>query len=425
MSGPPEEPESGDPGRDEGGADPDEPEAPLRGWIDPDDRLWRHPSEQVPAVSAAGSAARAAVGPVLSPPQKRNYRGPLMLSIGAMALVAVGVFVYVLLSPASQPPAQSTGRDADSAATLTTDTGASGNVPPAAQTAAKSVVELRADTSQGTVHLLGVAVAEGGMVVTTADLLTGVRNIAMVGADGKLEQASIVGTDATSDVALVEVPVDLPVAPFADDGTLAGGAPDMVLGLAGTSAAGTAGVALRETPGSVTAVATDIVSGPANGMDAIVSSPALTAGATGDPLLDAGGSVVGILCNPQASGASTAGATAGPSAMFLPTHLVVGVADDLRSGNRVVPGWLGVKGSDVAGGAGAKVDGTYANSPASTHLQAGEVIVALNAQPVRSFAELRARLYVEPPGSSVHLSVEGVPGVSGAKAVVVTLTSDS
>ena len=413
MSGPPEEPGNGDPGRDEGGADPDEPESPLRGWIDPDDRLWRHPSEQVPVVPAAGAGA----GPVLTPPPGRSWRGPLMISIGAAAIIAVGVFVYVLLSPAAQPPLQSSGRGADNAATLTTDTGATGDVPPAAQTAAKSVVELQADTSHGTVRLVGVAVAEGGMVATTADLLTGVRSIAMVGADGKLQQASVVGTDATSDVALIEVPEDLPVAPFADDGSLAGGAPDMVLGLAGTS--DSAGVVLRETPGSVTAVATDIASGPADGMDAIVSSPSLTAGATGDPLLDAGGSVVGILCDPQASGATASDAT------FLPTQLVVGVADDLRSGNRVVPGWLGVKGSDAGGGAGAKVDGTYANSPAATQLQAGEVIVAVNTQPVRTFAELRSRLYVEPPGSSVHLSVEGVPGVSGTKAVVVTLTSDS
>ena len=418
MSGPPEEPENGDPGRDEGGADPDEPEARLRGWIDPEDRLWRHPSEQVPAVGAAGAGAGAGARPVLTPPPKRSWRGPLMVSIGAVAVIAVGAFVYVLLSPAAQPPAQSSGRNSDGAATLTTDTGATGDVPPAAETAAKSVVELQADTSHGTVHLLGVAVAEGGMVATTAGLLTDVRSIAMVGAGGKLEQASLVGTDTTSDVALVEVPEDLPVAPFADDGTLAGGAPDMVLGLAGTS--GGAGVALRETPGSVTAVATDIASGPADGMDAIVSSPALTADTTGDPLLDAGGSVVGILCDPQASGASTTSA-----ATFLPTQLVIGVADDLRSGNRVVPGWLGVKGSDAGGGAGAKVDGTYANSPAATLLQAGEVIVAVNTQPVRTFAELRSRLYVEPPGSSVHLSVEGVPGVTGTKAVVVTLTSDS
>lgn len=420
VSGPPEEPGNGDPGRDEG-ADPEEPDSPLRGWIDPDDRLWRHPSEQVPAVGGAGAGAAAAAGPVLSPPAKRNYRGPLMLGIGAAAVIAVGAFIYVLLSPASQPPALSSGQNADNAATLTTESGPTGSVPPAATGAAKSVVELQADTAHGTVHLVGVAVADGGLVVTTADLLNGVRSIAMVGAGGKLQQASIVGTDATSDVALVEVPVDVPVATFSDDTDLTGGAPDMVLGL--TAPTGTGNVALHETTGSVSAVATGIASGPAGGMAGIVSSPALATGASGDPLLDASGAVIGILCDPHST--ATAASSTAPVAMFLPTQLVVGVADDLRSGNRVVPGWLGVKGSDAAGGAGAKVVGTYANSPAAAHLQAGEVIVAINSKPVRTFAELRSRLYVEPPGSTVDLSVEGVPGIPGPKTVVVTLTTDS
>ncbi|HWF15845.1 MAG TPA: trypsin-like peptidase domain-containing protein [Acidimicrobiales bacterium] len=405
MSGPPEQPENGEPGRDEGGADPDEPEARLRGWIDPDDRLWRHPSEQVPVVRG---------GPVLSPPAKHRYRGPLMILIGAASVAAVGAFVAVLLSPSSQPPLASTGHDATSAATLTTLTGPERGVPSAAQTAAKSMVELRATTAHGTVTLIGVAVADGGLVVTTASLLSDVRSISMVGSGGKLERASIVGTDAASDIALVDVPEDVPLAPFSDDGSLAGGAPDTVLSLV-ASGGGRAG-ALHATSGAITGVATNIASGPANGMAAITSAPAMVAEAAGDPLLDASGFVVGILCDPQSPTTS--------AATFLPTQLVVGVADDLRSGSRVVPGWLGVAGSDVAGG-GAKVASIYAGSPAAGHLQVGEVIVAVNAQPVRTFAELRSRLYVLSPGATAKVSVQGAPGTAGIKVVSVTLSRSS
>jgi serine protease Do len=156
-------------------------------------------------------------------------------------------------------------------------------------------------------------------------------------------------------------------------------------------------------------------------MAAITSSPALGSNAAGDPLLDASGSVVGILCDPQSSGASVATATA----TFLPTQLVVGVADDLRSGSKVVPGWLGVKGSDVADGGGAKVATVDSDSPASGHLLDGEVIVAVDALPVRTFAELRSRLYVQSPGSTVDLSVQNVPGASGTKVVVVKLGTGS
>jgi putative serine protease PepD len=407
VSGPPEEPESGDPGRDERGADPDEPEAPLRGWIEPEDRLWRHPSEQVPAVPGAG--------PVLSPPPKRRYRGPLMVFIAAAAVAAAGAFLVVLLSPASQSPLRSSGRAASSGgATLTTLTSNLNGVPAAAQTAAKSMVELQATTTHGVVTLIGVAVAEGGMVVTTADLLVGLQRIDMVGPGGKLERASVVGTDVTSNVALVNVPADVPVAPFSDDAVLGAGAPDTALAYV----PGGSSLALEGTPGTLAAVATASTNKacPNSGMAAITSSPGLSTQAAGEPLLNSSGAIIGILCEP-APGAS--------AATFLPTQLVVGVADDLRSGNRVVPGVLGVQGSDVPGGTGAKLMTVPAGTPAWGRLQAGEVITALNEQPVRTFAELRARLYVLEPGTPVTLSVQGSPGTTGARTVGVTLGKSS
>ena len=357
-------------------------------------------------------------GPVLSPPPKHRYRGALMVFIGAAAVAAVGVFLVVLLSPASQSPLGSPGHNASGGATLTTLTSRLNGVPATAQTAAKSMVELQATTTHGTVTLIGVAVAEGGLVATTADLLSGVQRIDLVEADGKLEQASIVGTDATSDVALVDVPADLPVAPFSDDATLSGGAPDTVLAYVPAAAGGTA-VALKATPGSVTAtaVAVGTAACPDNGMAAITSSPGLGTQTAGEPLLDASGAVLGILCQPAASGASTP--------VFLPTQLVVGVADDLRSKNRVVPGVLGVQGNDVPGGAGAKLMTVPTGTPAWGHLQAGEVITAVNALPVRTFAELRARLYVLGPGTPVTLTVAGAPGTSGTKSVGVTLGGSS
>lgn len=404
MSGLPDEPENGEPGRDEGGADRDEPESPLRGWIDPDDRLWRHPSEQVPAVRAAG--------PVLSPPPEHRYRGALMVFIGAAALAAAGIFLVVLLSPASESPPENSGQGAPGGATLTTLTSRMGGVPVVARTAARSLVELQATTTHGTVTLIGVAVAEGGMVATTAEFLSGVLRIDMVAPGGQLERASIVGIDAASDVALVNVPQDIPVAPFSDDGGLSAGASDLVLTYA---PGGGATPTLAATPGSVVSVA---AGGSAdNGMASITSSPGLSTRTAGEPLLDASGAVVGLLCQPPP--------TANAAVTFLPTQLVVGVADDLRSGNRVMPGVLGVEGTDVPNDAGARLMTVPSGTPAWGHLQAGEVITAVNSLPVRTFAELRSRLYVLQPGSLATLSVQGAPGTSGTKSVGVTLGHSS
>ena len=68
-------------------------------------------------------------------------------------------------------------------------------------------------------------------------------------------------------------------------------------------------------------------------MPTITSSPSAPTVAAGDPLLNATGDVVGILYDPS-PGTSSPGT-------FLPSQLVVGVADDLRSKDRVVHGWLG------------------------------------------------------------------------------------
>ena len=154
------------------------------------------------------------------------------------------------------------------------------------------MVELQVTTGQGTVALIGVAVAEGGLVATTADLLGGVRRLVMVGPGGRLEPATVVATDTASDVALVTVPVDLPVAPFADDTTVSGGSPDLTLSF--VPAAGSS-IALHCTPGAVSGAGAPIANGPAGGMPSISSTPTAPELAAGDPLLNADGAVVGLL----------------------------------------------------------------------------------------------------------------------------------
>jgi putative serine protease PepD len=407
VSDTPEEPEEVEPGPEEGAeggeGTPDGAEAPLRGWIDPDDRLWRHPSE----VAAPSSEAPV----LLNAPQRHPYRGAVMVLVGVGAVMAVVAWVVVLLSPASQRPLQGRTADTVAAAPLTTLAGPQNAVPAAAQAAGHSIVELQVATAHGTVALIGVAVAEGGVVATTADLLGGVRRIVMVGPGGQLEPATVVATDRASDVALVDVPEDLPVAPFADDASLSGGSPDLTLSLVPDTGST---LALHCTPGSVTGTGSAIASGPAGGMPSITSSPSAPQVAAGDPLLNAAGAVVGILYDP-APGTS-------PLGTFLPSDLVVGVADDLRSKDRVVHGWLGVSGTNTPNDAGAKVEQVQANGPAAGRLQQGQVIVAVNALPVRTMAELRARLYVLPPGAGIALSVQQG---TGTKVVDITLGASS
>ena len=389
VSDTPDEPVDGESGAEAGAGGPDEPGAAQRGWIDPADRVWRHPSELAPGGTS----------PVLlNAPSHHPYRGAFMVLVGVAAVMAAVSFVLVLLSPASTRPPTGSTHDTVESASITTLAGQGNAVPTAADAAGRAMVQLRAATPHGVVSLIGIAVAEGGLVVTTADALGANKGLDLVGAGGKAERASVVAIDRPSDIALVEVPEDVPVAPFADDAALNPGSPDLTLTLV---PAGANALALRCTPGSVVAVGSAIVGGPADGMPAITSTPSTATASTapmtgGEPLLDAAGRVMGILYS---------GSTAGSTVSFLPTQLVVGVADDLRSNNRVVHGWLGVEGGDAGNNTGAMVHTVVASGPAAQLLRAGEVIVAVDALPVRTMAELRARLYVLGPGTMVAVSV--------------------
>jgi S1-C subfamily serine protease len=405
VSDTPEEPEDGTTGPDEGGRNnPDESDGPQRGWVDPDDRLWRHPSE----IAASGTAPD--VPPLLNRPAQHNYRSAVMVLVGVGAVMAVVAWVVVLLSPAAEHPLEPATQDAATSGPLTTLAGAQNALPAVADAAGHSIVELQATTSHGTVLLVGVAVAEGGLVATTADLLGGLRRLDVVGPGGTLQAASVVATDKASDVALIGVPQDLPVAPFSDDADLDSGAPDLALTFV---AADGHTVALHCTPGTVAGVGTAIASGPASSMPSITSSPASPSPIAGEPLLNAAGSVLGILYDPDPGSAP---------ATFLPSDLVVGVADDLRSQNKVVHGWLGVQGTDAPDDGGATVARVQTGGPAAGHLQVGQRITAVNSTPVRSMAEVRALLYVLPPGAAVTLSVQQ-PG--GPKVVDITLGTSS
>jgi S1-C subfamily serine protease len=404
VSDTPDEPEDGTPGPGEGaGGGQDEPDSPLRGWIDPDDRLWRHPSE------VAGSGPARGV-PFVPNPLRRNHRNAVMVLVGVGAVMAVVAWVVVLLSPASDHPLESATQDTAAGGPMTTLAGVQNALPAAAAATGHSIVELQATTTHGTVLLVGVAVAEGGLVATTADLLGGLQRIDMVGPGGKLQTASVVAMDKTSDVALVSVPLALPVATFADDSGLDSGSPDMALSFV---PAGGHAVALRCTAGAVTDVGTAITSGPASTMPSITSSPAMPTLLGGEPLLNDDGAVLGILYDPDPGSSPTT---------FLPSDLVVGVADELRSQDRVVHGWLGMQGTDAPDGGGAKVAEVQTGGPASGVLQVGQLIVAVDSTPVRTMAELRAHLYLLPPGTAVTLSVQQP---AGPKVVDVTLGTSS
>jgi len=366
------DPSAGHPGDgDASGADDD---FQVLGWVPPEERLWRHPSEVLaPASSSAGAVA--------ARPPNRNREAWISALVGAGAATIVVVAGLFMASPKPAGLISATeGR------------------PSQPSAAGHSLVALLTTGSGGTALDCAVAVAPGGLVATSADALAGVTSVD-VWRGGRWMPATIVGTDADSDVGLVRVPFDVPVAQFTDESGVSRGARVWTMEV---TARGSRGAAWSASEGTVSAAGTPVNGTRGLGMPSIVVVAAVAPESTGGVLVSAGGSVLGIQDTSVASGS--------PGEIFVPADLVVGVSADLAADGTVSHGWLGINGGNetstqTAPQAGAVVEAVDPAGPAADALEQGDVILAVDDTPIGSMADLRSRLYMLPPGSPVWLRV--------------------
>jgi serine protease Do len=311
-----------------------------------------------------------------------------------MAAVLAGVLLLVNAGPMGTSDLSSTS------STTAGFTASSEAEPAAAARTARSLVALTVATAHGTEHGCAVAVAADGLLATTAATVDGATSVTALTASGQQVRATVMAVDAASDIALLEIPVRLPVPRFVPDTTVADGRAAMVLALASPLGAGSAHAAIATWSfGTVNSVGTTAEPGPGPGMAALVARVAGAPELPGEVLADPTGAVLGMFAHPSS----------GPDQLFIPTDLLLGVSTDLATTGRVAHGWLDVDGANLptstAPGAGALVDRVVAPGPSANRLQVGDVIVAVDGLAVRSMAELRARLYLLAAGTPVTLEI--------------------
>ena len=152
-----------------------------------------------------------------------------------------------------------------------------------------SVVSVSCTLSAGSASGTGVILSSQGYIVTNAHVIDGAKYIRVLLTDGRELDASLVGTDAVSDLAVLRIQADgLTSAQFGDSDTLRVG--DSVAAIGDPL-----GVDLRGTmtDGIVSAINRDV---SINGrtMNLIQTNAALNSGNSGGPLINCFGQVVGI-----------------------------------------------------------------------------------------------------------------------------------
>ncbi len=257
----------------------------------------------------------------------------------------------------------------------------------------------RALTGQGS----GFFISPDGYAVTNNHVVDGSDKVEVTTDDGKTYTAKVIGTDARTDIALIKVEgsSNFPFAKLSDgkprigDWVLAVGNP---FGLGGTV-----------TAGIVSASGRDIGSGPYD--DFIQIDAPVNKGNSGGPAFNTEGEVMGV----NTAIYSPSGGSVG-IAFSIPATTVKNVVAQLKDKGTVSRGWIGVQiqpvTSDIADSLGLKkaegalVAEPQANGPAAkAGIESGDVITAVNGEPVKDARELARTIGSLPPGNSVKLNV--------------------
>jgi serine protease Do len=269
----------------------------------------------------------------------------------------------------------------------------------------EELAHLGATAAGRTVTSLGSAffISADGYAVTNNHVVEGSTTVTIETDDQKNYTAKIVGTDPTSDLALLKVDGrnDFPFVRFADktprigDWVVAVGNP---FGLGGTVTAGIVSARGRNL-GAVTADNLIQIDAPINKGD------------SGGPTFDLNGRVIGV----NMMIFSPSGGSVG-IAFAVPADTLRMVIPQLRDKGTVTRGWLGVQiqsvTPDIAGVLGLKeahgalVAGAQTNSPAErAGLASGDIIVSVDGAPIKDARDLNKMITSIAPGTTVEIGV--------------------
>ena len=267
----------------------------------------------------------------------------------------------------------------------------------------------------------GVIISEDGYIVTNNHVVEGADELTVTLNDNREYSARIVGTDKTTDLALIKVDgKNLPTLPIADSDKVRVG--EWVIAVGNPF-----GLNNTVTAGIISAKARTL---GANGVESFIQTDAaINQGNSGGALVNTQGELVGI----NAMLYSQTGSYAGYG-FAIPTSIMNKVVDDIKKYGSVQRVMLSIQGSDVLNYINTqKENGKEVNlgtnegvyiakvdedgNGAAADLKEGDVITKVDGKKVTKMAELQELLNGKRPGDKMTITY-----LRNKKAITKTIT---
>lgn len=429
------------------------PGYPRAGYSQQYDWRYGHAQQPYDPYRAARSGNTAVMPPMVAEPPRRRGR-PFALAAGALAISVVSAGVGGMVAVMAQPDSRPTTAITTSGPDLRSVPAANAPVGSVEQVAAKvvpSVVKLETKMGRASEEGSGIVLSEDGLILTNSHVVSaakggpglpsapgapglpgvpggregapaGAKNSTVTFADGRTAPFTVVGTDPSSDIAVVRVEGVSGLTPI----TL-GSSANLRVGQDVVAVGSPLGLEGTVTTGIISALNRPVAAGgdvrnQNTVLDAIQTDAAINPGNSGGALVNMSGELVGVNSAIATLGGDSPEAQSGSIGLgfAIPVDQAKRIADELISTGMASHASLGVQVSNDVATHGAKiVEVVKDGAAAKAGLPSGVVVTKVDDRVIGSANALVAAVRSQAPGTMLTLTYLDTSGKP--RTVQVTL----